>query len=78
MDTSSKPEGVMTEDQKKKMEAEQLKKEGEEKKLQMGDITGHVFVKAEWKNNGPLMPPIKSENLFKKPKSAKNRREYTQ
>lgn len=24
------------------------------------------------------MPPIKSENLFKKPKSAKNRREYTQ
>lgn len=44
----------------------------------MGDITGHIFVKAEWKNNGAYMPPIKSENLFKKPKSAKNRKEYTQ
>lgn len=44
----------------------------------MGDITGQIFVKAEWKNNGAYMPPIKSENLFKKPKSAKNRKEYTQ
>ena len=60
------------------MLTEQLKKEEEETKLQMGDITGHIFVKAEWKNNGAHMPPIKSENLFKKPKSAKNRKEYTQ
>ena len=38
-----------------------------------GDITGEMFIKAEWKNNGPTMPPIKSENLFKKPKCPKNR-----
>jgi len=34
-------------------------------------------VKAEWKGNGPKMPPIKSENLFKKPKAHKNRLQYT-
>ena len=35
-------------------------------------------MKAEWKNNGPFMPPIKSENLFKKPKSAKLRHKLTE
>jgi hypothetical protein len=48
-----------------------LDKEG--KPAEKVDIEGEIFVKAEWKNNGPVMPPIKSENLFKKPKSAKNR-----
>lgn len=31
-------------------------------------------MKAEWKGNGPHMPPIKHENLFRKPKAGKNRR----
>ena len=60
------------------MKKKQDEEEAKEKQLQEGDITGEMFIKAEWKNNGPVMPPIKSENLFKKPKSAKNRREVTQ
>ena len=36
-----------------------------------------MFVKAEWKGNGPHMPPIKHENLFRKPKAGKNRRVAT-
>ena len=31
----------------------------------------------EWKGSGPKMPPVKSENLFKKPKVHKNRNTYT-
>jgi len=42
------------------------------------DILGEVFIKAEWKGNGPKMPPIRSENLFKKEKLHKNRYKYTQ
>lgn len=60
------------------MQEAQAKAEAEEKKLQNGDITGQLFVKAEWMNQGPLMPPVKSENIFKRPKSGKNRREFSQ
>ena len=59
------------------MHAEQLKKEAIAEKAILGDICGDLFVKAEWKGTGPYMPPIKHENLFKKPKVAKNRRQYT-
>lgn len=41
------------------------------------DINGRVYVKAVWQGHGPKMPPIKSENLFKVSKAAKNRRVYT-
>ena len=75
---SKKPEGILTEAQRKKMEAEQKDREAKEKKLIDGDVNGDIFVKCEWKGNGPHMPPIKHENLFKKPKVAKNRREATQ
>jgi hypothetical protein len=30
-----------------------------------------------WQGNGPKMPPIKSENLFKKQKAHKNRNVYS-
>ena len=30
------------------------------------DIKGEIFVKAQWIGNGPKMPPIRSENLFKR------------
>ena len=59
------------------MKRDQDEKDKKETKLQQNDISGSVYVKAEWKNNGPQMPPIKSENLFKKPAKVKNRREYT-
>ena len=64
---------TLTDDQKKKLAEQKAKEEERERKLEFEDIKGEVFVKAEWKNYGPHMPPIKSENLFKKPKSAKNR-----
>ena len=41
------------------------------------DTCGEIFIKAEWKVNGPNMPPIRSENLLKKPKLRKNRKEYS-
>ena len=43
----------------------------------MIDVKGEIYVKAEWKGNGPKMPPLKSENLFKKAKVEKNRKWYT-
>ena len=42
------------------------------------DVNGEIFIKAEWKGSGPKMPPIRSENLFKKPTLHKNRHKYTQ
>mmetsp|Transcript_36591 Transcript_36591/g.48037 ORF Transcript_36591/g.48037 Transcript_36591/m.48037 type:complete len:268 (+) Transcript_36591:315-1118(+) len=60
------------------MEEEQKKKEAKELLQKETDIRGEIFIKAEWKGNGPKMPPIRSENLFKKPIVHKNRREYSQ
>ena len=34
-------------------------------------------MRAKWEGNGPKMPPIKSENLFKKAKVPKNRKSYS-
>jgi len=71
---SGKPDGVLTEAQKAKMLIEQEKKAKEEQLRKDQDILGEVFIKAEWKGNGPKMPPIRSENLFKKPLLHKNRK----
>lgn len=60
------------------MEQEQQKKERQELMKKNNDIEGEVFIKAEWKGSGPKMPPIRSENLFKKPMVHKNRKQYTQ
>ena len=56
------------------MEQEQQKKERQEQMKKDNDIEGEVFIKAEWKGSGPKMPPIRSENLFKKPMVHKNRK----
>lgn len=47
------------------MEEEQKKKEADDTKAQENDIKGHIYIKAEWKGEGPEMPPMRSENLFK-------------
>ena len=39
-------------------------------------MKGFVYVKAQWKDNGPKLPPIKSENLLKLQKIKKNRRVF--
>jgi hypothetical protein len=36
-----------------------------------------MYLKVEWKGEGPEMPPMKTENIFKKEKIYKNRKEYT-
>ena len=56
----------------------QEKKEKKEKLAKDTDIEGEIFIKAEWHGSGPKMPPIRSENLLKKPVVHKNRRQYTQ
>ena len=56
-------------EQEEKKKAEDL-----EKKAREVDITGEIYYKVEWKGNGPKMPPVKSENLFKTGKVEKNRK----
>lgn len=48
-----------------------------EEEAEKSDIRGKVYVKAVWQGNGPKMPPIKSENLFKSSKPHKNRIHYS-
>ena len=72
-----KDENEMTEAEKRKTQQQKQKEEQDEKTARDIDQKGEIYVKAEWKGNGPKMPPIKSENLFKKPKVHKNRKQYT-
>ena len=64
------------EEQVKKEIAEQKKAMQEDRKKDK-DVRGQVYVKAEWKGNGPHMPPVKSENLFKRGQAPKNRNTYS-
>lgn len=48
---------------------------GDRKKDQ--DVRGQVYVKAEWKGNGPHMPPVKAENLFKRGQAPKNKNTFS-
>lgn len=54
------------EEKKRKRYEEQLKREKElEQKAIDLDVNGVIYVKAEWKGEGPDMPPMRSENIFK-------------
>lgn len=75
---SYKPDGTLTDKQKAKMITEQEKKAVKEKLRDETDIKGEIFIKIEWKGDGPKMPPIRSENLFKKAMVHKNRKKYTE
>lgn len=50
----------------------------EEKKLQESDVKGVLYVKAEWKGEGPEMPPMRSENVFRQSQPQKNRKHYSE
>lgn len=41
------------------------------------DIKGVIYVKSEWKGDGPDMPPMKSENVFRQAQPQKVRKTYT-
>ena len=60
------------------MDKQKDKESKEEKKLREKDIKGKLYFKAEWKGNGPKMPPSSAENLFTKEKSNKNRFHYNE
>jgi hypothetical protein len=36
-----------------------------------------IYLKAEWKGEGPEMPPMRSENIFKMNMIKKHRKDYT-
>ena len=74
---SYKPDGELSEKQRNKMKIEQEKKAQKDQLREDTDIKGEIFIKIEWKGDGPKMPPIRSENLFKKPMVHKNRKKYT-
>ena len=42
------------------------------------DVNGLIYIKAEWKGEGPDMPPIRSENIFKQRRADKVRLEYSE
>jgi hypothetical protein len=37
------------------------------------DVKGVMYVKAEWKDKGAKMPPIRHEDLFSRPRPPKQR-----
>jgi hypothetical protein len=52
----------MTEEQK----TEDKKRRGlEEIKDRETDTSGMIYVKTEWKGDGPDMPPMRQENVFR-------------
>ena len=69
----TKPEDQLTEREKQLLAAEKKRVED----AVNTDVKGKIFVKAVWQGNGPKMPPVKSENLFKNSKSLKNRNTYS-
>lgn len=60
------------------MEEEKKKEELLEQKANDNDVNGVMYVKAEWKGEGPDMPPMRSENIFKQRKAEKVRLPYTE
>ena len=41
-------------------------------------MNGVIYLKAEWKGEGPDMPPMRSENIFKMRAIQKFRKDYTE
>ena len=71
----AKDRAVMTEEQK----TEDKKRRGlEEVKARETDTSGMIYVKTEWKGDGPDMPPMRQENVFRQSAPQKNRKQYTQ
>jgi hypothetical protein len=70
------PGASMTETQKKKYEEESKKIKDLEQRAIDNDINGVMYLKAEWKGEGPEMPPMRSENIFKQRKAEKVRLQY--
>jgi hypothetical protein len=56
--TPAQPEAPITEEEKKRREIE-------EQKIRDSDVRGVIYVKTEWKGEGPEMPPMRQENVFK-------------
>lgn len=59
-------------------EEEKKRQEIEDQKLRESDVAGVIYVKTEWKGEGPDMPPMRQENVFKQAQAQKNRKQYSQ
>lgn len=58
---------------------EQKKKADEQERIALeADVKGLIYVKAEWKGDGPEMPPMRSENVFKQSQPQKLRKNYSE
>lgn len=64
----------MTEEQKVE---DKKRREQEELRARETDISGLIYVKTEWKGEGPDMPPMRQENVFRQAAPQKNRKNYT-
>jgi hypothetical protein len=66
---------VLEEPDQAKRELAEKKKAEADKKAEDADIKGVVYTKAEWRGNGPKMPPVRSEHFFQQARAKKNREE---
>ena len=65
----------LTEEQKAVLRKQE---EEEELKAREKDWKGFMYVKSEWKGEGPEMPPLRSENVFQTAQPLKNRKDYSE
>lgn len=72
------PGALMNEAQKKHYEEDQKRLKDQEQRAKDNDINGLIYIKAEWKGEGPEMPPIRSENMFKSSRADKVRLDYSE
>jgi len=73
-----KPESQMTPAEKTRLHEEEKKKEMLSTRAQENDISGLIYLKTEWKGEGPDMPPMRTENLFKSTQAVKWRKNYNE
>lgn len=64
---------ALSDAQRKKKDIAEKKIKDNEELARRNDINGVMYLKAEWKGEGPDMPPIRSENMFKQRKAEKVR-----
>jgi len=71
----AKERAAMSEDQR----IEERKREQiEDAKAKETDTSGVIYVKTEWKGEGPDMPPMRQENVFRQAQPQKNRKYYNE
>ena len=71
MDINTIADPAKKEIERKRIEDAEIKEETDRVARNKVDVKGVLHVKAEWKDKGPKMPPIRHEDLFSKPRPPK-------